>query len=622
MSTSGAPERARAIAAAGGVAEALAAGTLPSTCDLSLSEAVVIGLVAQDVRKMFVTLGHGSTAFAEMVRHYAEAGVVNVITARNETEAAHAATALRWIGGTKSAVVTSIGPGALHAFAGSLTSASNGIGVWHIYGDETTEDEGPNFQQLPGRTPGNFQQLCETMGEAYTLHTPEAVSAALQVGASTVDHPYRAGPFFLLLPMNTQPAELHDFRLDRLLIGPPPLLGPASTARIDEALALLSGAKNVVVKIGGGGLNSGKNLDRFLSRFDAEAVLSPGSIGVLPPDHPRNMGVGGSKGSISGNFAMTNAELLVVMGSRGVCQSDSSRTGYPNVKAVININADEAAAMHYGKTVGLVGDLDATLEVLLDRAGPPSSPVTPSEWFEACRAQRGRWDDFVRDRLDHPVIHDEREQRELITQVAAIDEITRWARDLGAVSVFDAGDVQANGFQVASDTGPHQSFTDAGASYMGFSVSALLATAADASMPRIVSLTGDGSLLMTPQALIDGVAQGARGTVVVLDNRRMSAISSLQEDQYGVQFATWDDAVVNFAALDEVIEGLVAIDGSGGVDGLRSALGKAAMHDAVSVIHVPVYFGEDPLGGLGAHGSWNVGPWVPDTQRLRHQSPI
>ena len=28
--------------------------------------------------------------------------------------------------------------------------------------------------------------------------------------------------------------------------------------------------------------------------------------------------------------------------------------------------------------------------------------------------------------------------------------------------------------------------------------------------------------------------------------------------------------------------------------------------------------GEDPLGGLGAFGRWNVGNWVADTQQMRH----
>ena len=54
------------------------------------------------------------------------------------------------------------------------------------------------------------------MGRAYSLHTPLALPTALQRGAATVDHPYRPGPFYLLLPMNTQAAWLPDFNLDEL----------------------------------------------------------------------------------------------------------------------------------------------------------------------------------------------------------------------------------------------------------------------------------------------------------------------------------------------------------------------------------------------------------------------
>ncbi|GAA2844892.1 hypothetical protein GCM10020220_037780 [Nonomuraea rubra] len=67
-------------------------------------------------------LGHGSTELGEVLRAYQDAGVVRTFAVRHETEASHAATALRWATGEKAAVVTSIGPGALQAMAGSLVA--------------------------------------------------------------------------------------------------------------------------------------------------------------------------------------------------------------------------------------------------------------------------------------------------------------------------------------------------------------------------------------------------------------------------------------------------------------------------------------------------------------------
>ncbi len=69
-------------------------------------------------------------------------------------------------------------------------------------------------------------------------------------------------------------------------------------------------------------------------------VHTPIATGCIPYTHPQNMGVGGSKGSLCGNYAMEEADLLIAIGTRAVCQSDCSRTGYPQVKRVININAD------------------------------------------------------------------------------------------------------------------------------------------------------------------------------------------------------------------------------------------------------------------------------------------
>src|SRR5665647_1816853 len=130
--------RARAIQAAGGVEQALGQGSVPKLIETTLSEAVVIGLLKQGVRKYFAIFGHGSTDLGEVLRIYEEEGATRTINCRNEVEMAHAATALRWQYGEVCAVVTSIGPGALQAMAGSLAADSNGVGVYHIYGDETT----------------------------------------------------------------------------------------------------------------------------------------------------------------------------------------------------------------------------------------------------------------------------------------------------------------------------------------------------------------------------------------------------------------------------------------------------------------------------------------------------
>jgi len=167
------------------------------------------------VRTFFTVLGHGSTEVGEVLRLYQEAGLVRVYGLRSEIEASHAAAALRWVTNEKAAVVTSIGPGALQALAASLVPASDGLGVWYLCGDETTEDEGFNMQQVPRHARACSCSWQPAWAGLFVAH-PAGVAnrpAARQCN-SRPSHP--AWHVLLVQPMNTQAAWLPNFNLDEL----------------------------------------------------------------------------------------------------------------------------------------------------------------------------------------------------------------------------------------------------------------------------------------------------------------------------------------------------------------------------------------------------------------------
>ena len=201
-----------------------------------------------------------------------------------------------------------------------------------------------------------------------------------------------------------------------------------------------------------------------------------------------------------------------------------------------------------------------------------------------------------------------------MTQPRAIHIVASFAKSIDAAKFFDAGDVQANGFQIVEDDRTGDTYTETGASYMGFAVSALLASAHAEDARYGVAFTGDGSFMMNPQILIDAVEQGVRGMVVIFDNRRMAAITGLQKAQYLNEYRTNDSVAVDYVALCAAVSGVKAVFGGHDADNLASALAEAHAHDGLSVVHVPVYAGDDPLGGMGAYGSWNVGNWCEAVQ--------
>jgi 3D-(3,5/4)-trihydroxycyclohexane-1,2-dione acylhydrolase (decyclizing) len=607
--------RAAWLAARGGLDAAVAGGHVGAVVRLPLAEALVLGLMRQGVTKYLAIFGHGSTAIADVLRIYEAAGLVRCWQFRNEVEMAHAATALSWVYGEVPAVVTSIGPGAFQAMAAALAAASNGVGVYHLYGDETTLGEGYNMQQVPRPGQGIFGQITALMGAAYTLHTPGALRDALRKGASAVHHPWRPGPYFLNLPLNTQPAPV-DVRLDALPARPSwPRLAPADDAPVEAAARLVAGTARVAIKAGGGARGAADAVRRLAEAAGAAVVLSPGSVGVLPDDHPQNLHVGGSKGSISGNWAMQEAELLIVVGSRAVCQSDCSGVGWPKVAHVVNINADPLDVQHYNRTIALTGDAAVVADRLAAAVARLDAHPGKADWLAGARGRKAAWTAFRDARTSGEPRIDPVWQRPVMTQPQAIGAADAFCRRVGALKFFDAGDVQANGFQIVRDDRPGETVTEAGASYMGFAVSALLSQPIAARGRYGVAFTGDGSFMMNPQVLLDGVEHGVHGTILLFDNRRMAAISGLQLAQYGAEWRTSDAVAVDYVTMARAVHGVAAFDGGTSTAALADALARAHAHPGLSLVHVPVYFGPDDEGGMGAYGRWNVGNWCEDVQR-------
>jgi 3D-(3,5/4)-trihydroxycyclohexane-1,2-dione acylhydrolase (decyclizing) len=608
--------RARSIRQAGTLGKALADGTLEKSIELSLSEALILGLLKQGVTTFFAIFGHGSTDIANILAIYDAEGVTRTINCRNEVEMAHAATALRWTYGETPAVITSIGPGALQAMAGSLAAASNGVGVYHIYGDETTFGEGYNMQQVPKPAQNLFGRMTADMGESYTLHTPQALREALRRGANRVFHPYKAGPFYLMLPINTQPVQL-QVNLAALPERPIlPAVAPADPRFYDEACDLITGHARIMIKAGGGTRGHDAAIRRLAEAAGAVVVTSPGSTGVLADNDPKNMHVGGSKGSLSGNHAMRHADLVIVIGSRAVCQADCSGIGYKSARQVININGDIADATHYNHTTALIGDISVVANELAARLESRSSSndAARQNWLKVCAVKKKEWQDYKAERFAAAPIKDDVWQRPALAQPAAIKVVADFAKRIDAAKYFDAGNVQANGFQIVEDDRTGDTFTETGASYMGFATSALLAAAGTPSPRYGIAFTGDGSFMMNPQILIDAVEHGVRGMVVIFDNRRMAAICSLQIAQYGKEFRTNDAVAVDYVRLASAVTGVKAIHGGWTADELKAALEQAHAHQGLSVLHVPVYAGENPLSELGAWGEWNVGNWCENVQ--------
>ena len=83
-----------------------------------------------------------------------------------------------------------------------------------------------------------------------------------------------------------------------------------------------------------------------------------------------------------------------------------------------------------------------------------------------CLAKKQEWQAFKKIDFDAATIEDDIWKIPLLTQPQVIKIADDFARLHGAIKFFDAGDVQANGFQIVEDNSPEETFTDSGSSYM------------------------------------------------------------------------------------------------------------------------------------------------------------
>src|SRR5262249_9019050 len=188
-------------------------------------------------------------------------------------------------------------------------------------------------------------------------------------------------------------------------------------------------------------------------------------------------------------------------------------------------NGDLADVTHYNNTIALPGDITAVAERLAAFVKSETHHADKREWLLACAKKKSEWAAYKKKRFTAAPIQDDVWGRPVLGQPAAIKIVADFAKQIGAAKYFDAGDVQANGFQIVEDDRTGDTFTESGASYMGFAPSALLASAI-ADKPRYgIAFCGDGSFMMNPQILIDGVEHGVKGMIVIFDNRRMAAIT-------------------------------------------------------------------------------------------------
>jgi acetolactate synthase-1/2/3 large subunit len=337
----------------------------------------------------------------------------------------------------------------------------------------------------------------------------------------------RPGPVWLDIPMNVQgalvdPATLksYDPSVDAKEV-PTTDLGVAAR----DVLARIARAERPVILVGQGIRASGSHerFLRFAERLGIPVAVSFNALDVLWDDHPLFVGRQGTIGDRAGNFAVQNADLLVVLGARLPIRQISYAWQH-FARAAYKVMVDVDAAELKKPTLAIDLPIHADLAAFLDRAleEPYAGKTAAHEsWLAWCLERRRRY----------PVVLPEYWKVENAVNPYPFMETLFGALPEGSIVVSGDGTASVTSFQAARLKRGARLFHNSGSAPMGFDLPAAVGAAVATGKP-VVCLAGDGSIQMNLQELQTIVTHRLPVKIFVLNNRGYHSIRQTQQNYF------------------------------------------------------------------------------------------
>lgn len=133
----------------------------------------------------------------------------------------------------------------------------------------------------------------------------------------------RKGPVWLDIPGNIQTAQMPKQYENYIPEEKPSLFSNFDVVTVRNEV---NKSSRPLILVGNGVVQSGtqENFLKFVESYNIPFVTTYGARDIVKTDHSLNIGAIGIKGSREGNFAVTNCDLLIILG----CSLNNSHIGY------------------------------------------------------------------------------------------------------------------------------------------------------------------------------------------------------------------------------------------------------------------------------------------------------
>ncbi len=485
---------------------------------MRVAEYLVTRAVALGVDQAFMVTGGGAMYLNDAVGH--TTGLAWLCT-HHEQAAAMAAEGYARVVGRPALCSVTTGPGGINALNGVFGAWTDSIPMLVISGQVKRETVAANFPGSELRQLGDQEVDILAMARGITKYAVSiddpadaryVIERALHL--ATVGRP---GPVWIDVPIDVQaamvdPATLRGYDPREDATAEPP---PVRESEVQQLLDRIAAAERPVVMVGSGVRIAGATalLLDVVRSLGVPVVTAWTAIDALPTDFPLYGGRPGTVGDRSGNFAVQNADVLVVIGSRlNIRQVSYNWRSFARAAWIAQVDADvtELRKPTVQPHLAVHADARRFLEALRD-------DLARRDWDAPRFAPWVRW---VRDRVArYPVV--QRAQREItgerVNPYHALDRLFACLADDDVVACGD-GSACVITNQVATIRGTQRVFTNSGSASMGYDLPAAIGAARALTGKRVICLAGDGSLQLNLQELQTVVHHALPVKLFVLNN--------------------------------------------------------------------------------------------------------
>ncbi|MGA0254861.1 MAG: biosynthetic-type acetolactate synthase large subunit [Rhodothermales bacterium] len=433
------------------------------------------------------------------------------VLVRHEQGGTHAAEGYAKATGKVGTVLVTSGPGATNCVTGIADAYMDSIPMVVFTG------------QVPTHLIGNdaFQE-CDTIGVTRSITKHSFLVRDVKDLAETVKKAYyiartgRPGPVVVDLPKDILAARAPFHYPSSVRIRGYNPVGRGNAEQVQKAATMMAESERPLFYVGGGTIISdgAERLTALARKTGIPVTTTLHGLGSFPENDPLSVGMLGMHGTWYANMAVQNTDLLIAVGARFDDRVTGKIEAWAPHARIIHIDIDPACiSKNVPVDCPILGDVSKVLEQL--------EPLVQPGDYSAWRSQIDAWKkecpmDFERDGKLRP--------QEIIQ---ALREKTGGQ----AVVVTDVGQNQMWGAQFYSYVHPRSHITSGGLGTMGFSLPAAMGAAFGLrGMDRdVISINGDGGVMMNIQELGVAAAHKLPLKVVILNNNYLGMVRQWQE---------------------------------------------------------------------------------------------